>query len=298
MKNLPKIVVIMSTYNGEKFVKEQIDSILAQKDVDLTLHIFDDCSKDRTVDFVKEYEKKNKNVFLHINEKNKNFTYNFLDALFSFKDNQNYDYYAFADQDDFWLEDKLISAINKIKEKGKCSLYCSNLKIVDENLIYAGNNMMPQNYINKHYDILCKNIVTGCTVVMDNDFKNLATKFYPENIYLHDYWLALIANYCKDANFIYDEDPSHILYRQHGTNLIGSNKNILKKFKKKVLQKSSYNLVKNFYQLYGNFIIENDLKVFKKASELNKIKNRFLLFFKIKSNFSLEFKIKLLLNNY
>ena len=270
MKNLPKIVVIMSTYNGEKFVKEQIDSILAQKDVDLTLHIFDDCSKDRTVDFVKEYEKKNKND----------------------------DYYAFADQDDFWLEDKLISAINKIKEKGKCSLYCSNLKIVDENLIYAGNNMMPQNYINKHYDILCKNIVTGCTVVMDNDFKNLATKFYPENIYLHDYWLALIANYCKDANFIYDEDPSHILYRQHGTNLIGSNKNILKKFKKKVLQKSSYNLVKNFYQLYGNFIIENDLKVFKKASELNKIKNRFLLFFKIKSNFSLEFKIKLLLNNY
>ncbi len=298
MKKLPKIIVIMSTYNGEKFVREQIDSILAQKDVELNLHIFDDCSKDKTVEIVQEYEKKNKNVFLHINEKNKNFTYNFLDALFNFKDNQDYDYYAFADQDDFWLDNKLISAINKIEEKGKCTLYCSNLKIVDENLIYAGNDMMPKNYINKHYDILCKNIVTGCTVVMDNDFKNLATRYYPENIYLHDYWLALIANYCQDANFVYDKDPSYILYRQHGTNLIGSNKNILKKFKKKTLQKSSYNLVKNFYGLYKEFIITDDVNVFKRISELNKLKNRFLLFFKIKSNFSFEFKIKLLLNNY
>ena len=73
MEKLPKVLVIMSTYNGEKFIKEQIDSILAQKEVDIYLHIFDDCSKDNTVEIVREYEKKDKRVVLHINEKNKNF---------------------------------------------------------------------------------------------------------------------------------------------------------------------------------------------------------------------------------
>ncbi|MBQ4542010.1 MAG: glycosyltransferase [Clostridia bacterium] len=299
MKKLPKVLVIMSTYNGEKFLKEQIDSILAQKDIDVYLHIFDDLSKDSTVEIAKEYEKKNKNVKVHINEKNKNFTYNFLDALFSFKDNQEYDYYAFADQDDFWLDTKLISAINKIKEVGKCTLYSANLKIVDQNLEYAGNNMMDTKYVNKHYDIICKNIVTGCTAVFDNDFKNLVTKHYPENIYLHDYWLALIANYTKDAHFVYDTCPDYILYRQHGTNLIGENKSYIKKaFKKKQKEKTTKHLIEVFVDLFGDVIKNEDALVFKKLSNLNKFKNKFVLFFKIKSNYSKIFKIKLLLNKY
>ena len=299
MEKLPKVLVIMSTYNGEKFLKEQIDSILAQKDIDVYLHIFDDLSKDSTVEIAKEYEKKNKNVKVHINEQNKNFTYNFLDALFSFKDNQEYDYYAFADQDDFWLDTKLISAINKIKEVGKCTLYSANLKIVDQNLEYAGNNMMDTKYVNKHYDIICKNIVTGCTTVFDNDFKNLVTKKYPENIYLHDYWLALIANYTKDAHFVYDTCPDYILYRQHGTNLIGENKSYIKKaFKKKQKEKTTKHLIEVFVDLFGDVIKNEDALVFKKLSNLNKFKNKFVLFFKIKSNYSKIFKIKLLLNKY
>lgn len=304
MEKLPKVLVIMSTYNGEKFLKEQIDSILAQKDIDVYLHIFDDLSKDSTVEIAKEYEKKNKNVKVHINEKNKNFTYNFLDALFSFKDNQEYDYYAFADQDDFWLDTKLISAINKIKEVGKCTLYSANLKIVDQNLEYAGNNMMDTKYVNKHYDIICKNIVTGCTAVFDNDFKNLVTKKYPENIYLHDYWLALIANYTKDAHFVYDTCPDYILYRQHGTNLIGENKSGLVKrafklmFKKKDPIKTTRNLVKRFYELFEQDIAENDKKIMYRFANVNKFKNRFVLFFKVRSNYSFKLKIKMLINRY
>ena len=304
MEKLPKVLVIMSTYNGEKFINEQIDSILAQKDIDVTLHIFDDLSKDSTVSIAKEYEKKNKNVKVHINEKNKNFTYNFLDALFSFKDEQSYDYYAFADQDDFWVENKLISAINKIKEVGNCTLYSANLKIVDQNLEYAGNNMMSTRYVNKHYDIICKNIVTGCTAVFDNDFKNLVTKHYPENIYLHDYWLALIANYTKGAHFVYDICPDYILYRQHGTNLIGENKGGLIKrafkliFKKKDPIKSTRNLVKRFYELFEDDILESDKKIMNRFANVDKFKNRFVLFFKVRSNYSFKLKIKMLINRY
>lgn len=304
MEKLPKVLVIMSTYNGEKFLKVQIDSILAQEQVDVTLHIFDDISKDSTVSIAKEYEKKHKNVFVHVNEKNKNFTYNFLDGLFTFKDEQSYDYFAFADQDDYWAENKLISAINKINEVGECTLYAANLKIVDGELNYAGNNMMSTNYKYKHYDTACKNVVTGCTIVFDNAFKNLVTKHYPENIYLHDYWLALIANYTKDAHFVYDTCPDYILYRQHGTNLIGSDKGGLFKrtfkliFKKKEPIKTTRNLMKRFYELFENEISETDKLVMQRLAGVDKFKNRFVLFFKVKSNFSFKFKIKLLINRY
>lgn len=299
MNKKPKVLIIMSTYNGEKFIREQIDSILAQQYVDVMLHIFDDCSKDKTQEIVKEYEKKYKNVILHVNGKNKNFTYNFIDGLFTFKDEQGYDYYAFADQDDYWLPSKIISAINKIKEIGKCTMYAANLKVVNEKLEYAGNNMMDMRYVNKRYDVACKNIVTGCTVVFDNEFKNLVTKHYPENIYLHDYWLALIANYTKDAHFVYDVCPDYILYRQHDNNQIGKSKNIGKKLRKKENLKTTRNLVERFIELFSDEINEDDKIIFKRLANTNKIKNRFYLFFKMKKNNYLAiFRIKMILNKY
>jgi len=304
MEKLPKVVVIMSTYNGEKYLDVQIESILAQKDVDLTLHIYDDVSKDKTVNIAKEYAEKYNNVFVHVNEKNKNFTYNFLDALFSFKDNQEYDYYAFADQDDYWLDDKLITGIRQIQGKGKCTLYCSNLKVVNENLEYDGKNITKLKYVNKHYDEVCRNVVTGCTIIMDNEFKNLATKHYPENIYCHDYWLGILANYCKDANFIRDNCPDHILYRQHGNNQIGSNKNTFFKkvynlmFKKVDKNKLTRNLMNRFYELYCNDIKEEDKKVIKKFANANKLKNRLWLLFNIKCTFWKSFKVKMIFNRY
>ncbi len=298
MEKLPKIAVIMSTYNGEKFIREQLDSILAQEQVDVSIYVFDDKSNDSTIQIIKKYQDENKNIFLTVNEENKNFTYNFIDGLFTFKENQEYDYYAFADQDDFWAKNKLISAINKIKETGECVMYSSNLKLVDENLKPLNNNMMSENYVNKHFDIACKNIVTGCTIVFDKSFKNLATLKYPKNIYLHDYWFALIANYTKDAHFVYDTCPDYILYRQHGANLIGKNKSIGKKLKKKTEIKSTRNLIKRFCELFGNLIIETDKSIFEKLANTDKLKNRFKLFFTMKSNYSTIFKIKMLLNNY
>ena len=306
-QKLPKICVIMSTYNGEKYLKVQIDSILNQKNVDLTLHIFDDISTDKTVEIAKEYESKNSNVFVHVNEKNKNFTYNFLDALFSFKDNDEFDYYAFADQDDFWLDEKLIRAITKIQETGECTLYSSNLKVVNENLEYQNINMVPDNYKSREHNILGKNIVTGCTVVIDKSFKNLATMYYPENIYCHDYWLAIIANYTKDAHYVYDSLPDNILYRQHGNNLIGANNSFIKKvkkflFKKMPYEKTVHNLLNHFYNLYKehisekNLVIINNLLSYKKFGK--KLKN--LLWLKGSYSFShkIKLKIKMFLNKY
>jgi len=304
MEKLPKVVVIMSTYNGEKYLDVQIESILAQKDVDLTLHIYDDVSKDKTVNIAKEYAEKYNNVFVHVNEKNKNFTYNFLDALFSFKDNQEYDYYAFADQDDYWLDDKLITGIRQIQGKGKCTLYCSNLKVVNENLEYDGKNITKLKYVNKHYDEVCRNVVTGCTIIMDNEFKNLATKHYPENIYCHDYWLGILANYCKDANFICDVNSSCILYRQHDNNLIGFKKKsgfvakLKSLFRKIDWSKSVYNLIDVFSCLYKSEIKQEDIKILENLANINKFKSKIWLFFNTSGKLPLKFRIKMFIRRY
>lgn len=302
-QKLPKVCVIMSTYNGEKYLKEQIDSILKQKDIDLSLYISDDRSTDETTKIIEEYQKEHKNITLHINENNKNFTYNFLDSLFLFKDNTEFDYYAFADQDDSWLEDKLISAINLIKSKfneSESVLYSSNLKIVNEKLEWNGEYL--NNYIPPKYQILGRNIVTGCTVVMNKSFKNLATEHYPENIYLHDYWLALIASFCKNAHYIYDEN-SYILYRQHGNNLIGSNKNKLKRilsflFKKIPENERTHNLVLKFYELYKNEVLSDDLNLIEKLAYYKKFRNRNSLIWNSHGKISNRLKIKILLKKY
>lgn len=299
----PKVLVIMSTYNGEKYLREQIDSILAQEQVEVHLHVSDDCSKDHTVAIVKEYQTKHKNISLQVNETNKNFTYNFLDALFRYKDNQQYDYYAFADQDDYWQSDKLITAIKKINRTGVCTMYCSNLTLVDENLQSLNKTMMPVNFKLKYWDTVCKNIATGCTIVMDREFKNLATKHYPEKIYLHDYWLAVIANYCQQAHFVYDTNPEHILYRQHGNNQIGKGPGRIvqllnKTFKRIPEEKSTKNLMTKFYELYNKDIDAETKIIFAKIKDLYAKKSSQYLRKHVNSNFRKRFKIKLLLKNY
>lgn len=297
----PKVAVIMSTYNGEKYLKEQIDSILKQKDVDIDLHIFDDCSKDKTVEVVREYEKKNKNVYLNINAKNKNYTYNFIDGLFTFKDNDKYDFYAFSDQDDVWIDDKLITAINKIKETGKCTLYSSNLKVVDENLNYLERNLRDDGFAFDWHDQLCYCLVTGCTAVFDKYFKNLVTENYPEDLLYHDYWIGLIANYCKDANYVFDKDPSHILYRQHGKNASGGAitwgffDRLFGLFKG---YEQNFHILRLLLKYYGDKLNLDDKELIEKFIHYKKWKNKKYVMKHFKTIRPKKFKFKILFNRY
>lgn len=302
MNNLPKIAVIMSTYNGEKYLKEQIDSILNQKDVDLTLFVFDDVSKDGTVDILNDYASKYNNIKVKVNEKNKNFTYNFLDALFGFKDNKEFEYYAFSDQDDFWVEDKLITAVNHIKEKGKCSLYCSNLKAVDINLKDLGKNSKPDDYVFHWHDQVTSNLTTGCTCVFDDAFKDLATLHYPEGLVYHDCWVGLIANYCKGANYILDMNPNHILYRQHGLQASGGVAEKLNIFERIKLffagHQINFELIKLFLANFGEEMNEEDKIVMEKFLNYKKLSNKFYLLKHMKRSQPFKHKIKLLLNRF
>ena len=294
----------MSTYNGEKYLKEQIDSILAQKDVDVTLYISDDCSKDNTVKIIQDYQENHKNIILHQNEKNKNFTYNFLDSLFEFKDNDEFDYYAFSDQDDVWLDKKLISGIRKIEQSDTNALYCSNLRIVDENLKQY-DIMNKKIKLNDKYErILTGNIATGCTMILNKGMKNIATIYRPDNIYLHDYWLAIIACFTENCKFIYSKEDDFILYRQHSNNLIGQGNNgKFKKLKKIVFGKYNYDrstkkLVDEYKKGYCEIINKKYIKTINKISNYHKFHNKLYFLVCFKSMNKLRFRIKILFNKY
>lgn len=301
---MPSCLVLLCTYNGEKYLREQLDSILNQKDVEIFIKIADDRSTDSTVNILKEYASKYTNVEYNINEKNKKFTYNFIDLLFSAK-NTNYDYYALADQDDVWLDDKIINAISILKNSTNKNgmLYCSNLTLVDKDLNKIGYMEDKKILKANKYNFLASNIATGCTIVFNNLFMNQITKYYPNGIYLHDYWLLLVAAYT--AEYFYDIN-SYILYRQHGNNQIGGNKkaSILKKINNFIYKKNTYfiYLLKELLNGYSTDIEIEDYELIKiLANYHSSFKNKAKIIFskKIKRlRGNLMFKIKILTNRF
>ncbi len=226
MENKPRVLVLLSTYNGEKYLREQLNSIFSQKDVEVFVFASDDISTDNTTKILDEYKEKYPLEY-RVNKQNKNFTYNFIDLIYDNAD-KDFDYFALSDQDDVWLEDKLISGIKMLRENNK-HFYCSNLTLVDADL----SNPRPMNKFKvkneKHAPYILENICTGCTSIFDKDFATHLKKHYPENIYLHDYWLMLVAAFT--SSYIYDQE-SHILYRQHGDNQIGGEKESLHSYYK------------------------------------------------------------------
>ena len=220
-----RVLILLSTYNGEKYLREQLDSILSQKDVDITVLVRDDGSKDSTCKILEEYKTKHKNIVVHI-ENNIGCKKSFFTLLKYAKENHNnYDYYAFSDQDDVWLDDKLISAIKLMEQSDSpCKFYSSGSTKVDCNLnkILQRNEYKACSFGN---NIISSNVL-GCTSVFSKSIMFSCSDCYDIVINLpdhllpyHDAYSSLVA-FALDSYMVFDNN-SHILYRQHGHNLVG-----------------------------------------------------------------------------
>jgi len=250
-KEISNCLVLLATYNGEKYIEEQIDSILAQKDVHISILIADDCSMDRTVEIIKDRYANDKRVSYYINEKNLGYSKNFM-RLIDRVPLYKYDYICLSDQDDVWEADKVISGSRKLEENGDKlpALYSSNLMVVDEKLeiiktMYNRDKIDPDNPLESY--------CTGCTVIFNNSLLALIKEYPMEKVDLpHDYIIKNIAQFC--GRYIFDE-TSHIKYRQHSSNQIGVNDT--HKFHRRVKKffQPSYhnysNLYKNIRDTYG-----------------------------------------------
>lgn len=213
------VQILMSTYNGEAYLKKQLDSIVNQSYSNIKVLIRDDGSDDGTIEILKHYTK----VYEHISYyqgKNIGAVQSFFDLLS--KSDDNADYYSFADQDDEWMPQKVERAIGMLKEKGTGLplLYCGDTYITDEELtIIKKDDKMPRP---SWGNALVQNICTGCTAVMNHSLRDIVKQTRPEHIVMHDWWLYLTAELFGQV--CYDKE-AHMKYRQHGNNAYGMKKN-------------------------------------------------------------------------
>ena len=286
MKN---VLVLMSTYNGQKYIKEQIDSILSQRNVNVYLLIRDDGSSDNTVNILKEYESSNPVIDV-IYGHNVGFATSFMMLLFYAYDKyySRFDYCAFSDQDDVWLQDKMINAVNKLEnledtEYRKINVVYSNAKVVDENLNFMFMMYKNQVHLYSKYNMLTRYFVLGCTMVMPKHTVSFLTKYKPiGKLQMHDLWISQTCSFF--GNLIYDDDPQ-ILYRQHSNNAAGVSFDIkvrilrfIKSFKMKERRHFRENNARVFLNTYNDILSNSDKKILELiVSYRESIYNRFKL---------------------
>lgn len=228
MENKPKVEILMATYNGSKYIAEQIDSILNQSYGNFHLTISDDASTDNTVEIIDSYVSTYPSKITRV-VSNMHFG-NARDHFFWLMKECNEEYIMFSDQDDVWNKDKIYLSMNellKLEEnntKDTPLLVFTDQTVVDSHLNIISKSMMTyqkQDTSSIDYKkLLFQNIVTGCTVCTNKALIELSLKFKDSHsIIMHDWWLAIVAFRFGEVAFI---NKSTMLYRQHADNSIGA----------------------------------------------------------------------------
>lgn len=298
-----KVQILMSTYNGEKYLDEQLKSIFSQAGVDVDVLVRDDGSNDLTLEIL---EKWSKNYRLeYYRDANLGPQKSFLALI---KKAKNHDFYAFADQDDVWDSQKLITAISSITNN-KPALFMSTYDVVDENL----NSLFIRDM---HFDepfsvetTIMYRCPSGCTMVFNEQLCAVLRVTDPDYVRMHDFWTLLVA-LMVDADIITDSTPL-LKYRQHSNNTVGFTKGgTLKKIKRLLLSTKNDNERKRqAVSLYDAFKLNTDVDSNKLASlkDITEYTNSFNKKIKIlKSNNyrasslkkNILFKVSVMLNQF
>ena len=247
------IAILLATYNGEKYIKEQIDSILVQMDdagSECCLYIHDDGSKDSTPEIIERYCLNHPDQIKLLEGKatggsTKNFMY-MLDSVGA-------DYYMFSDQDDVWYPHKIRKQYDEmLKSENKYSSYSegshiseiytlerdhaseysgevpllvfSDMDVVDESLNIISDSFFKYSNLNPYrtmlHEIVFENVVSGCCMFFNRCLRDMALKYSDVNaIKWHDWWITEIATSCGYISYIPEK---LMMYRQHGDNSVGA----------------------------------------------------------------------------
>jgi len=211
-----KLAVLMSTYNGERFLHQQIESILKQVcSFQVDLWVRDDGSTDGTQMILQSYA--DDGELQWYTGPNLGPARSFLDLV---QHCEEYDFYAFADQDDYWYPEKLETGVKQIKEHIGPALYFSNGRMVDMELNPLGRNIYRTAPPVDFYSVTCGAGITGCTMVFNRELaKLIQEKPLPKELVMHDYHMGIVCT-LHDGVVIYDDD-AWMDYRQHGNNVVG-----------------------------------------------------------------------------
>lgn len=271
-----KIDILMATYNGEKYIKEQIDSILNQTYSNFRLLICDDNSTDSTYSILQEYEKKDSRIVVLKNEENLGYIRNFENLL----KNVNSKYFMFSDQDDVWNQDKIELSYKFLKES-ESDLVFTDLEIVDESL-----NMISSSYnrkmgcfrkiikcSNSYEMIYLYNVITGCTILSKSKYIEKILPLPQNKDLIHDHFMPLII-LLNGGKISYLDIPT-IKYRQHSANQVGTSRYTAKLNSFKEVRN---HLIDVKISIFSEYV--NCERLFINNNELIKYNNKCLEYFK------------------
>lgn len=208
-----KVCVLLSTYNGEKYLPEQLQSLYEQEGVEVSLLVRDDGSSDSTCS-VLDVEQGAGRLTWYTGENLKP-AFSFWNLLQKAPDSP---FYAFCDQDDVWDNDKLKVAVDKLVSAGDMpALYFCQTRLVDASLNEIESVKISP--LLTYDEALIYHFVTGCTMVINSAMREVLLRYTPEFIRMHDIWIYDVAQ-AVGAKIFFDSVP-HISYRQHGGNVIG-----------------------------------------------------------------------------
>lgn len=272
--NKSKVAILLATYNGEKYIEKQLNSLVRQSYINFTCFIHDDGSCDNTRNIIDYFIKKD-NRFVYVDGPSQHGAKcNFMYLL----SNVESEYYLFCDQDDYWHPekvDRLLSCIKEIEEDGtKPSLCFCNLNVVDDAGKIISKDFMKYSgfYISRidYKNILFKNVAPGCVMILNKQLRNEVVRVRNcSNIEMHDWWCIAVAS-IKGKCFFLNESLND--YYQHSTQQIGAvrDDDIIKKVIKKGIcvfsakermQKSKWLIgVSNQAKELSNIVSTDDLK--------------------------------------
>ncbi len=227
-----RVDVVMATYNGEKYITEQMESVMNNEGCEVHLHIFDDGSTDHTLEKVEECRAKYPRLItVQKNEQNLGLTINFLRGIqMVMEQNPEAQYIMCCDQDDVWNTDKIKKTLKRMKQmeerygEDRPMLVFTDATVTDDQL----NELQSSFYKSQRYQVenldlphlLMENKCIGCTTMINRAYEPYLLRL-PKQARYHDWWLALIAATFGNISFL---PRQTIQYRQHSNNVVGGAK--------------------------------------------------------------------------
>lgn len=240
------IQILMSTYNGEKYLREQLDSFINLENFEYTkVLIRDDGSTDSTLEILHEYRKSHGFEIIE----GKNVGVNKSIAILFERSDKKCEFFAISDQDDVWFKDKFTKAIKLLNKENedKPLLFASCSEIVDEYLNHIGSTLIPKKKLS-FYNAISQNVTPGHTQVFNRKLMEKLIGIETKDIHVIDWWIYLVATAFGEVFFINDFTVKH---RQHGRNAVGYQLNFFKKTVNRIksLNKNNANSISK--QLYA-----------------------------------------------
>ena len=250
-----KVNILMSTYNGQQFLAEQIRSIQEQSYADWTLFIRDDGSSDNTKEILKDFERQDSRI--HIIDSDKSDNLGVIKSFHKLVNHDRADFYFFSDQDDVWLPNKLELSL-KVAQNYPADLplmVYMDLKVVNQDLEIMTESMVKSQSHHANTELvqeLTENTVTGGVAMINHTLAEMWQE--TDDILMHDWYLALLAS--AFGNLVFIDQPGE-LYRQHSDNVLGA-RTLSKRFKKwirpHILFAVYWDLIKNSQKQARNLL--------------------------------------------